>query len=71
VRLAEDSGDALGVVRAMLALDEVFGEARAAIGPGLDRDLAAALQALRERGSLGALAADGSLLALSSPASRR
>ena len=69
--IATAPGDALGVVRAMLALDEVFGEARVAIATGLDRDLAAALRALRERGSLGALAADGSLLALSSPAWRR
>ncbi len=65
---AAAEGDAAGVARAMLAIGEVFGDASA--DDALAGDLAAALRALRDRGSLGAIAADGATLALSSAASR-
>ena len=76
---AAESGDAHATVRAMLAIDEVFGEAFGAVfgarrteaaDPALVEALATALDALRRSGSLGALAADGTHVALSSSARR-
>jgi fructuronate reductase len=52
---ASAPGEALQTVRAMLAIDEVFGDA--ATDPALAVELAAALDALRERGALAAIAA--------------
>jgi fructuronate reductase len=67
LRLAA-AGDAAAAARAMLSITEVFGDA--ARDESLADALAAALRALRERGSLGAIGADGATLALSSPPSR-
>jgi fructuronate reductase len=60
-------GEPIEAVRAMLAIDAVFGDA-GAVDPTLAADLASALGALRAHGSLGAIGADG---ALSSRPSRR
>jgi fructuronate reductase len=66
--IAQTPGEALQTVRAMLAIDAVFGDAAA--DATLAQALAAALDALRRRGTLAALAADGAPVALSSTASR-
>jgi fructuronate reductase len=65
-------GDARSTVRALLGIDEVFGGALGEPGddPGLVDALATALAGLREAGSIGSLAADGTPVALSSAASR-
>jgi fructuronate reductase len=68
---ATGTGDARSTVRAMLAIDAVFGEWQAeASDPALVEALARALEALRRNGALGVLAADGTHGALSSPARR-
>jgi len=56
---AAAAGDAASVARAMLAIDEVFGDA--ATDARLADDLAAALSTLRERGALAAAAMHGAL----------
>ncbi|MFM1988992.1 MAG: hypothetical protein RJA99_1949 [Pseudomonadota bacterium] len=66
---ATTHGDARATVRAVLGLDPAF--AGAAGDDGLARAVAAALETLRARGTLGTLGADGAAVALSSAASRR
>ena len=63
------AGEPARAARAMLAVREVFGDA--GDDASLADDLAGALRRLRERGSLGAIAADDGPAALSSPPSRR
>jgi fructuronate reductase len=64
---ATAGGEPIAAVRAVLAIDEVFGDA-GVVDPGLAPALARALGTLRELGTLGAIGADG---ALSSAASSR
>jgi fructuronate reductase len=66
--IAQAPGVAIQTVRAMLAIDEVFGDAAA--DTTLAPALAAALDGLRRRGAFASLAADGSPVALSSAAPR-
>ncbi|MFZ4756803.1 MAG: mannitol dehydrogenase family protein [Burkholderiaceae bacterium] len=65
---AAQSGDPRATVRAMLAIEDVFGDAGAE--PALVDALAAALDALRRHGSIGTLEANGAPIALSSAARR-
>lgn len=67
--IAAGTGDATDTVRALLGVREVFGEDLAG-DEALVAALATALATLRARGSLGAFAADGAPVALSSAASR-
>jgi fructuronate reductase len=67
--IAAGGGDAVGTVRALLGVREVFGDDLAA-DDTLVASLATALRTLRARGSVGAFAADGAPVALSSTASR-
>jgi len=67
--LARAPGDALQTVRAVLAVEEVFGDAAA--DATLAQALADALDGLRRTGALAAIGPDGAPVALSSAASRR